>query len=75
MTVKQEATMILDTLPDDTVRIVLELLKQINPVMQIDIQKPDTSNRFGAGKGIITDSPIFEELDREIEGMFTGDSI
>ena len=74
MTVQQEAAKLINGLPDDSARAIIELIKTMMPAKTMAAPSEDTSRRFGAGKGIITDSPIFDELDAEIEEMFTGES-
>ena len=73
MTVRQEAAMLLNKLPDDTIKVIIDLLKHMNPVIAAEVQQPDISMRFGMGKGIISDSAVFDELDGEIEAMFAGE--
>ncbi len=51
MTLRQEATMLINDLPDDTVKVVVELLRKLNSNMAEEEVKPKTLNRFDIETG------------------------
>lgn len=72
MTIQQEAENLIHSLSDDNVRLMVSLMSQLTDLPSVSQKAKDTSMRFGAGKGIITDVPNFDDMDSEIEKLFTG---
>lgn len=77
MTVRQEAYQLINRMPDESVKHLVELLKSMTPDF-LSVRKGETdvrlqvSKRLGAGRGIIVDSPNFDAWDGEVAALFEG---
>ena len=69
MTARQEAYNLISILPDDSVKLLVELLKKMLPASSMAAE-PDAPVRFGLGKGILTDPADFDRWDAEIADVF-----
>ena len=64
MTARQEAYDLNGILPDDSVKLLVELLKRILPASSPASEgSAGSSVRFGLGKGILTDPTDFDRWD------------
>ena len=76
MTARQEAYQLINALPDDSVSLLVELLKKMLPAASSTAEakeaEPSAAVRFGLGKGILTDPSDFDRWDAEIADMFEG---
>lgn len=75
MTIQQEATNLIYSLPDENVKLIVDVMrKMLTPVIEGTVMnKPlDTSKRIGLGKGIINDPKDFDMWDTEISDLFEG---
>lgn len=75
MTVYQEACQLINQMPDESVRHLVELLKSMTPDYlrrrtDEQIAAAPVFKRLGAGKGIIVDSPDFDKWDAEAAALF-----
>lgn len=77
MTVQQEAYALIDSMPDESVKFIIELINNMKPSF---VSKPETaatvntSNRIGIGKGIIEDPEDFDAWGDEMADLFEGSS-
>ena len=71
MTARQEAYNLINKMPDDSVSVLVELLKRLLPV-PAEASGAASPVRFGLGKGVITDPADFDCWDAEIAAMFEG---
>ena len=74
MTLQQEATAMINSLPDDGVQLMIDLMRRmINPIViksDEEIKNNDTSKRFGAGVGIINDPAGFDDMNKDVLDYF-----
>lgn len=73
MSNKQEATLLIDSLPDDTVGVIIELLKKMIPVKQDNEQELDsnaTKRRLGIAEGQYNIPDNIDSCNEEIASMF-----
>lgn len=75
MTIRQEATNLIYNLPDENVRLVIEMMqKMLTPVQtnttEVQSGKTIASNRIGMGKNIINDPEHFDDWNSEITNLF-----
>ena len=76
MTARQEAYDLIRILADDSVKLLVELLKKMLPVSSAAAKvESNAPVRFGLGKGILTDPADFDRWDGEIAAMFEGDRL
>ena len=81
MSAHQEAYLLISKMPEESVRLLLELIHNMTPAFRLGVQaesevkNSDTSCRLGAGKGIITDPVDFDRWDDEIAALFEGDAL
>ena len=78
MTIQQEATNLIYSLPDENVKLMVDVMrKMLTPVIEGTVKnKPlDTSKRIGLGKGIINDPEDFDVWNTEISDLFEGTDI
>ena len=67
MTVQQEAISLIDTLPEDSVKVLIELIKRMTP----NQSKPRSSKRtLGIAKGKYNIPDNIDECNGEIAEMF-----
>ena len=69
---QQEAADMINTLPDDSVRFVIEMMRRmVTPVRAISDEKvKGTGKRFGAGIGIMNDPDGFDEMNSDVLNLF-----
>ena len=69
MTIQQEATNLIYSLPDENVKLIVDVMrKMLMPVINVTTknQSLDTAKRIGLGKGIIYDPENFDVWNTEI---------
>ena len=74
MTVQQEAYALIDSMPDEGVEYVINLIHNLKPslIEKNDYDSVDVSKRIGIGKGIIYDHEDFDKWNDEIADLFEG---
>lgn len=76
MTAHQEAYNMISKMPDESVKILLGLLRNMAPAFLTGAPKEGSAaQRIGAGKGVIVDSPNFDALDGEVTALFEGGTL
>ncbi len=78
MTIQQEATNLIYSLPDENVKIIVDVMhKMLTPAIEgiVKNKSLDTSQRIGLGKGIINDPEDFDVWNTEISDLFEGTGI
>ncbi len=78
MTIQQEATNLIYSLPDENVKLIVDVMrKMLMPVINVTTknQSLDTAKRIGLGKGIINDPEDFDVWNTEISELFEGADI
>ena len=74
MTLQQEAATMINSLPDDGVQLIIDLMQRmINPVVVKNDEaydNNDISKRFGAGVGIINDPAGFDDMNDDVLDYF-----
>ena len=55
MTIQQEANLLINELPDDSVRILVELIRKLNPVSNVSAKKGKRTLGIANGKYTIPD--------------------
>lgn len=78
MTIQQEATNLIYCLPDENVKLIVDVMrKMLKPVIEGTEKNKslDTSKRIGLGKGIINDPEGFDVWNSEISDLFEGTDI
>lgn len=78
MTIQQEATNLIYSLPDENVKLIVDVMrKMLTPVIEGTIKNKslDPSKRIGLGKDIINDPEDFDEWNTEISDLFEGTDI
>lgn len=78
MTIQQEATNLIYCLPDESVKLIVDVMrKMLTPVIEgaVKTKSLDTSKRIGLGKGIINDPEGFDAWNTEISDLFEGTDI
>ena len=77
MTVQQEAINVINQMPDESVRLILELLRNMTPFFRGESEQiegadnVDTSNRIGIAGELINDPEEFDLWDEEYEVYHT----
>ena len=69
MTLQQEATNMINSLPDDSVQFVIEMMKRMVSPVAVNT-KPENPVRFGTGIGILNDPSGFDEMDDDVLDYF-----
>lgn len=78
MTIQQEATNLIYSLPDENVKLIVDVMrKMLTPVIEGTVKNKslDTSKRIGLGKGIINDPVGFDMWNTEISDLFESTDI
>ena len=72
MTLQQEAATMINSLPDDGVQLMIDLMRMMtNPIaVKSDETDNDTSRRFGAGAGVINDPAGFDDMNGDVLDYF-----
>ena len=76
MTLQQQVAERVMSLSEEGAELVDQLLNSLNPLLFVSDgpapEKADVFKRFGAGKGIITNTDEFDSFNSEIEELFKG---
>ncbi len=76
MTVQQQIAQRVLDLSDEGAELVSQLLNSLNPLcftrQDRVMDTPDVTKRFGAGKGIIRNTELFDSVNDEIAELFGG---
>lgn len=73
MTVQQEAIKMIESMPEESVQFIIELIGKMTPEfrgIESNVNKVNVSKRIGLGKGMINDPKGFDDWDDEITNLF-----
>ncbi len=69
MTLQQEAANMINNMPDDTVQLIIEMMKKMSsPVTSNNYS--NKNNRFGAGIGVLNDPVGFDDMNKDVLDYF-----
>ena len=68
MTIQQEATNIINSLPDDSVQLILEMMKKM--IQPVSLNNRPVNKRFGVAKGYLYECNNFDKHNDEIADLF-----
>ncbi len=69
MTLQQEATNMINSMPDDTVQLIIEMMKKMSSPVTLN-NYSNKNNRFGAGIGVLNDPAGFDDMNKDVLDYF-----
>ena len=68
MTLQQEATNMINNLPDDSVQLIIEMMKRM--IKPVSVNRHPAGRRFGIAKGYLDECDNFDRHNEEIADLF-----